>query len=190
MATDCELLLAGLLVLQHIASGARAARINGVLDVDVLNDSLPVNHKSGAIRDTFFLVIYPVILGNVSLEIAQEWKLDSDLFGESFVGGRTVYAHSQDLRAIRFEFGDISLIRLELFGSTTGESENIKRQHHIFLAQIIGQLHWLPVGVRQGEVRSFISHLQLRRPSCEWSGKRQNQQGRGTLYFLVHRIAS
>ena len=128
MAADSELRRASLFVLQHATRRARAGWIDRCfVHVDVLDDTLFVDHEGGAIRESLLFVENPITLGDGALEVAEEWKFHSDLIGEHFVGGGTVNANPQDLRAILLELGDISLIRLELFRSTTGESEHVKR---------------------------------------------------------------
>ena len=136
MATDCELLC--LFVLQHVACGARAGWVNGVfILIDVPDDAFSIDHKRSAVGGRELGVQYPVVRRDLAREIAQQRKFDSDLFGKGFVGGGTIHANAQNLRAVFLEFGDISLIRLELLGSTTGESQNIERQHDILFSQKI-----------------------------------------------------
>ena len=58
-------LLAGFLVLHHIASCARAAWVEGVfILVDVPDDAFFVNHKRGAIRKALLIVQNPVFPGD------------------------------------------------------------------------------------------------------------------------------
>lgn len=100
-------------MLQHIAGGASATRVNRVLiHVDMLDDSLLVDHEGGSIGDRKLGIQNAVVRRDFASEIAQQRKVNTDLFGEGSVGGRTVNADAQNLRAIGFKFGDISLIRL------------------------------------------------------------------------------
>ena len=68
--------------------------------------------------------------------------------GEDFVCRRTVDADPKHLGVAVFEFGDISLIRLELSGSTSGESQNIEGEDNVLFAEKIAQLHLIPVLIR------------------------------------------
>jgi hypothetical protein len=69
------------------------------------------------------------------------------------------------LRAGLLEFGDISLIRLELLGSAPGEGEYVESQYDVFLPKEIAQLYLLAGLIGQAEVRGFVAHL-------EWSSLR------------------
>ena len=102
-----------LLVLERAACGAGAARVNRFLALlDELNYALLVHDESGPIRETCVRVEDSIVLRDLALKIAKEWKLDSVLLGKDLVGGRTVHADPQDLHALLLEIGDISLIRL------------------------------------------------------------------------------
>lgn len=100
-------------MLQHVASSAGATGVNGVfIHVDMLDDSLLVDHEGGSVGHWKLGIQNAVVRRDFSSEIAQQRKVNADLFGEGSVGGRTVNADAENLRAIGFEFGDISLIRL------------------------------------------------------------------------------
>ena len=102
--------------------------------VDVLNDSVLVDYKGSTIPKALRLIENAVVPHHSSFEIAQQGKRDADVLREAFVGGNTIYTDAENLRVCSFEFGDISLIRLQLFRSTTGKSQNVKSKHHILLA--------------------------------------------------------
>lgn len=78
----------------------------------MLNDSLLVDHKGGSVGHWKLGIQNAVVRRDFASEIAQQRKVNPDLFGEGSVGGRTVNADAQNLCAVGFEFGDISLIRL------------------------------------------------------------------------------
>jgi hypothetical protein len=79
------------------------------------------------------------------------------------VGGEAVNAYAYDLCICGFEFGDISLIRLQLPGSTRGEGQDIKRQYYVLLPAKIAQLDELARLIAQREIWRPISDLQMRR---------------------------
>jgi hypothetical protein len=115
-------------VVEHTARLGCAARVNGSFaHVDVLDDALFIDYKGRAVSEPFLLIQNPVVLGDGSHEVAQKRKLDPNLLSEDFVRGRTVNADAQDLRTALLEFGDISLICLQLRGSTPSEGEHVKR---------------------------------------------------------------
>ncbi|MGD0697496.1 MAG: hypothetical protein ABSB82_21965 [Terriglobia bacterium] len=171
-----ELLTAAFLVLHQIARGAGTARINRLVAfLDVLNNSVFVDHERGAIGKPLFVIQDAIVFGDCSLKVTQQGECQAILLGENFVGRWTVYTHAKNLRTGFLEMGDISLIRLELLRSTSGKSEDVKRQHQILLPQIIAQLHGLPIGVEQREIRGLVAHLQLRRRRRERRRERQHQ---------------
>jgi len=130
----------------------------------VPDDAFFIDQEGGPISKALLLVKDPIILDDGAFEIAEERKHDSNLFGEFAVGGNTVYTHAENLSVGGFEFGDISLIRLQFLRSTTGKGEHINRQYDIFLTFEIAQLVLLSVRGAKREVRSFISDLQV----CMW----------------------
>src|SRR5207302_2102620 len=122
----------------------------------------------GAIAIATLFVEDAVIFHDGAFEIAEQREGYAVLFGEFLVGGNAVYAETKNLGIGRFEFGDISLIRLHFLRSTTGESQNIKRQHHVLLPLKVTELktHAPAVGAyrraRQGEVRRRLAYFQVR----------------------------
>ncbi len=102
--------------------------------VDVLDDALLVDHERGAVGHRELGIEDAVFLRDLAGKVAQKWEVHANLLGICLVGKLAVYAHTQDLRARTFEFGDISLIRLEFLRSATRESQDVKRQHHVLLA--------------------------------------------------------
>lgn len=138
----------------------RPARIDcGPADFDVADDAALVHYECGAVGKALLLVQDPVLLGNRPHEIAEERELNALLFGEGGVGSRTVYADSENLRVGLCEFGDISLICLQLLRSPPREGQDVKCQDDIFPPKI-AQLHVFPVRIFEGEVRGFVPNLQ------------------------------
>ena len=105
----------------------RAARVNGGrILVDVPDDAFLVHHERSAIGESALFVEDPIFLGNCSLEIAEERVSDLKLLGILLVGKTAVDADAENLRVGLLEFGDISLIRLELLRSPAREGQNIE----------------------------------------------------------------
>ena len=123
-------------VFQEAARRVGVVGIQGLaLAVDVLNHPVFVDHKRGAMRNRELIVQDPIFCRDFASEIAKQGEGHADLLGVGFVGELTVDAHSQYHGAGLLESGNISLIRLKLLRSTTGEGEHIKRQHHVLLPQ-------------------------------------------------------
>ena len=108
---------------QYIARLGSGRRIDRYVSfVDVLNDPVLIDYKRSTIPKALRLIENAVVPYHSSFEIAQQGKRDADVLRETFVGGNTIYTDAKNLRFHSFEFGDISLIRLQLFRSTTGKS--------------------------------------------------------------------
>jgi len=109
-------------VFQHAACGSGPARVDGILThVDMLDDSVFVDDKRGAVGEFLLLVQDPILFGDRSLEVTEERECEAFLLGKGSVGGSTIHADAQHLGTILLELGDISLIRLEFLGSATRE---------------------------------------------------------------------
>ncbi len=121
-------------MLEHVASFNNSGRIDShVSFVNVPDDAFFIDQEGGAISKALLLVVDAIVFNDGAFEIAENGKCNSELFCEFAVGGNAVDTHSEDLSLIRFELGDISLIRLQLLRSTTGKGEHIDRQYDIFL---------------------------------------------------------
>ena len=145
---------------EHVARLISAGWVNRRPTLfDVADNTIFIYDESGARAKSTVLIKDAIILHCFAFEIAQQRKGDSEILREAFVGGRTVNADSENLCAGGFEFGDISLIRLQFLRSTTGESEYVEGQHDILLAFEIAQLHRLSVGVRQSKVGRRVTNL-------------------------------
>jgi len=128
-------LLSGLLVRQYVACFGSGCRIDRyVAFIDVLNDPVLIDYKGSPIPKALRLIEDAIIPHHSSFEIAQQGKRDADVLREAFVGGNTVYTDAENLCFHSFEFGDISLIRLQLLRSTTGKGQNVKSKHYVLLA--------------------------------------------------------
>src|SRR5262245_26035349 len=131
----------GLLLLQQSARLNRSTRVNRCIALfDVANDAFLVDHERGARAGARGLVENAVILDNLALlEVAEQregesFGFGSEVFGPAFERGNAVHADAENLSFSVAEFGDISLIRLHLFRSATGEGKHVKRQHDVLLA--------------------------------------------------------
>jgi hypothetical protein len=127
----------------------RAAGVNRrLVFVDVPDDAFLVHYKRGAVGEAAFFVEDPVLLGDGSLEIAEEWVSDLKLLGILLVGKPAVDTDAENLSVGLLEFGDISLIRLELLRSTTCKRQNVKRQDDVPLPPEFAELDFFPFRVQ------------------------------------------
>ena len=128
-------LFSTLLVSQYVAGFGSGSGIDRYTPfIDVLNDPVLIDYKRSTIPKALRLIENAVVPYHSSFEIAQQGKRDADVLREAFVGGNTVYTDAENLCFHSFEFGDISLIRLQLFRSTTGKGQNVKSKHYVLLA--------------------------------------------------------
>ena len=152
---------------EDVASVGGSSWINRYISfIDVLNDSILVYYKCSAIAEALFFVEDSVIFHHGSFEIAEQGKCDADVLSKAAVGGNAVDADSENLSICSFEFGDISLIRLQFLRSTTGKSEYIKGQYYIFLSFEIAEFYLLSGCAWKCEVRRSITNFQV----CLWWG--------------------
>src|ERR1700693_1539409 len=164
---SCEadsVLLCALFLMQPGADGDGTVGVDGTLVFDdMLNGPFLVDNEGGAIGELALLVQDPVILGDLAVHVAEQGEGDADLCREFTVGGGAVDADAENLRVIRIDLsgGDTILVRLELFRSTAGEGQNVKRQYDGFLSAIIAQLDGLPIRTEQGEFRGFVAHFEI-----------------------------
>jgi len=148
-------------VFEQTTRRAGAAGINRILArLDVLDHAVLVNHERGTVGETMFLIQNAVGLRNGSLKVAQKGEIDVFLLGKGAVGGRAVDADAQNLGSILLEFGDISLIRLQLLRSTTGEGEYIERQHYVLLSGELTKRNLVAVLIGQSEVWGLVANSQ------------------------------
>jgi hypothetical protein len=148
---------------QHITRVGGSSWINRYISfIDVLNDPILVYYKCSTIAEALFFVEDSVIFHHGSFEIAEQWKCDADVLRKAAVGGNAVDADSKNLSICSFEFGDISLIRLQLLRSTTGKSEYIEGKYYIFLSFEIAEFYLLSGRAWKSEVRRSITNFQVR----------------------------
>jgi len=149
-------------VLEHVTGVDDGRRIDrDVTFVDVANDSFFIDQESGAISEALLFVEDAIVFDDSAFEITEDRKGNSDLFCEFAVSGNTVNTHSEDLGVVAFEFGDISLIRLQLLRSTTGERQYIDRKYDVLLSFEITQLVSLSIGGTQRKLRGLVTDFQV-----------------------------
>jgi hypothetical protein len=111
-------------------------RVQGLsLLVDVLNYPVFADDEGRAIRKSMLLVQNSVLFADLPLKVAEQRESHSNLLGKCTVCGYAIDADSEHLRAGLLEFGDISLIRLQLLRSAGSEGQNVKGEHNVLLAQ-------------------------------------------------------
>ena len=77
--------------MEHVARFDNRRRIDrDVSFVNVSNDSFFIDQEGGAISEALLLVKDSIIFDDGTLEIAEEWKGDSDLLCKFAVGGNAV----------------------------------------------------------------------------------------------------
>ena len=133
----------------------------GVSFVNVPDDAFFIDQKGGAIAEALLLIEDAVVFDDGAFEIAEDRESYSKLLCEFTVGRNTVNTHSENLCLVAFKFGDISLIRLQLLRSTTGERQNVNSKYDVLLAFEVAKLVRLSVGGAQREVRGRVTHLQM-----------------------------
>jgi hypothetical protein len=167
-------LRARLLARQHAAGLISPGRVNCRTPLlNVADYSLLVNHKRGSARHEVDFVQNPIGSRYLALEVAQQRERQSFFLGEVGVGSKAINAYAYDLCICGFEFGDISLIRLQFPGSTRGEGQDIKGQDDVLLSTKIAQLDELARLIAQREIWGRVPDLQ-----AHWgllSGDRRDQ---------------
>ena len=150
-----------LLLLQHAARLNGAAGVDGVATFDDLPEgSLLVDHEGDAVGEAGEGNQDVVLAGDGFQFITEDREGNAKGCGKGFVLLAAVHANAENLRAGRFELGDISLIRLELARSAAGERLDVEGQHHAFLAAKIGGPDRGSVLVGQGEIGSSVADLE------------------------------
>lgn len=143
------------------ASFQCASGIDGVTAFDDLADhALLVDHEGDAVRPAENGDEDVVGFGNALVFVAEDGELDAEGFCKSFVLGAAINADAEDLRAGRFELGDISLIRLQLARSAAGEGFDVEGQHEGFLPAKVGEPDCRAGLVGQRKVGRRIAHFE------------------------------
>ena len=190
MVTDPEL-LRGFFALEDVTRFHHGRRIDrDVPFIDMPNDAFFIDQEGGPIAKALLLIKDAIIFYDGAFEIAQQRERNCELFGKFTVGGNAVNTQSKNLSLIRFELGDISLIRLQFLRSTTGECEYINREYDVFLAFEIAELVSLSVGGAQREIRRWVTDLQVcfrwRRLLGQHGKADHSKQPEGHQCFSVH----
>src|SRR5207237_9589817 len=107
-------------------------------------------------------IVKPVFFGDFAAPVAQQREGHSDFFRPGVIAEHAVHAYTQYLGVCSFQLCQVLLEVLHLLRSTTGESENIKRQRDVLLPAKVVQRNFLPLGVPKGEVRGQVSDLDAR----------------------------
>jgi len=151
---------------QDIAGVFGAAWIDSFIPfLDVLNDSVLIDHEGSAIAEPLIFPKNAVILHHRPLEIAEKREGNAVDFCEFLVRRYAVDADAENLCIIRFEFSNISLICFYLFRSTTSKSQHVKGQYDIFLSLKVAKLVTHRLAIRpddrtwQGEIGGRITHF-------------------------------
>jgi hypothetical protein len=156
---------------QSGAHGQCGVGIDGaVAFFDKLDDALLVDDDVGAQSPLVAFVIFRRVVGledavgleHLAVHVAEEGKGDADLLGEGGVGGRTIYANTEDfrIRGVDFTGGDSSLDRLKLFRSTTGEGQHVDSKKDVLLAAVVAELHGFPAVAEKSEIGGGITDLE------------------------------
>jgi hypothetical protein len=161
-----EILLGGLFFVQVGADGESVVRIDcGIALFDVLDDAVFVDDDVGALRPLVGFALHVVALEDavgrqhLFVHVAEQGKLDIDLFREGGVGRGRIHTDAEDfsIRGVDFSCVDSRLDRLELFGSTTGEGENVDGEEDVFLALKVTKLDGFPLIAEKREIRSGVA---------------------------------
>ena len=133
----------GLLPVQVGAHRNGCVWVNGTIAAfDVADDAVFVDDDIGAQGPLVGIVLsfvgFEDAVGSEHflVHIAEEGKFDANLLGESRVRRGTVHAYTENRRIVCINLAGIEsrLDRLELLGSTAGESQDVNGQEDIFLA--------------------------------------------------------
>ena len=149
------------------------------------NDAVFIDYEGDAVGEEASEAEDSVSFGYLLFGVAQKGETRAGFLGELAVPFLAVEADPQHLRARGFELGDITLIRLNLFGSTRRGGANIKGQDDGSLAPEVRELYDLAVLVRQGKIRGAVTDLQSRR-GAEQGHKKDAQQKSGSV--VSHKI--
>jgi hypothetical protein len=125
------------------------------------DDPVFVYDESGTAANEPLLVEDAVSLDHLSLDIAEQWECHPYVFLEAVVSRVAVNADADDLCVRFFEFGNISLIRLQLFRSTAGEGEHIEGERDVLLSPKIRELDGLSIRVSENEIGCHLPDLEL-----------------------------
>jgi hypothetical protein len=139
-ASPLRIRLISILQLRPFAGVDNLRGINRIF-VDLLLQDLSIlsDQKIYPARGFVFIQIDSVFVSYIAAPITEQREGDSNLVGEGFVREGTIHAHTQNLGIGGVQPFQILLERLHLLGSTTGEGEDEKGEHDIFLAAVVAQ---------------------------------------------------
>src|SRR5687768_16129849 len=158
------------LFLKKIADLVSSRRIDcGSADLYMPDLSFLVDDECRASGVARFLVVESVVFGRLPLPVAQQRERHRELLCKCFSRRKAIHTYAQHLSFGCVEFGDISLIRLELLRSAACESEDVEGEYDRFLAAKVGELNRFAPRVRKTELRRHIADLKMRR----WSFRRR-----------------
>ena len=156
---------------------------------DIDNLSFFIDHECGTVRHAV-VHEHTICLGNGAIfEIAQQGNLDLVLGCKFSLGRNVVAADAEYLGVCCLKFCDTSLVRGEFLGSATSKRGREKRQDDGILAAKIAELHRLPRGGRESEVRGEVALFQMRLRRClglcRQSGTEHGTERNQRKYFHV-----
>ncbi len=127
--------------------------------VDVADDALRVNYKSGAAGDTQ-KAEHTVLAGNLLSRVAQQGKRESQFLRKGAVGFGLVDADAQNLGARLFESGKTILVCLELLRSARSVGINVESQDNTAPAPEIAEPNQPSRVVGQFKIRRRVFDVQ------------------------------
>jgi len=115
----------------------------------VLHDAVFVDDDVGTLRPFIGIALNVVAFQNavgrqhLFVHIAEQREFDFSFLGKGGVGsGESMLTPKNfGIRCIDFSCVDSRLDRLELFGSTAGESKHVDREQHVLFALIVAELN-------------------------------------------------
>jgi hypothetical protein len=145
---------------EHLVVGL----IIDVVDVDIPDNSLPVEDEEGAFRVSLHSE-HAVPFGDLAVgpEIAQQGEADvSEALRPRFENGYMIDADAQNLGVQSRELGELGLIRRDLVASDRREGLGEEGQHDVLTPQV-AQRDVLVEVTGQCKIRSFLAGDQLHR---------------------------
>lgn len=129
------------LLLERAARLIRARRINRLCALLYVTDyTALVYDECGAASNEVLFVEDSISSNDLPLDVGEKRESNTYIFLESLIGGIAVNANAQNLRVALLKVGDIRLIRLQLFRSTTRKGENVEGQGHVLFASKIREM--------------------------------------------------
>ena|SRR5438067_1231983 len=115
------------LMLEGAARLIRARWINRLVALlYVADDPVFVYDESRAASDESFFIKDAVSSNHLPLDVGEKRESYTYVFLEALVCGIAINTNAQNLCVALLKVGDISLIRLQLFGSTASKSQHVE----------------------------------------------------------------